>query len=128
VPNCPINVGSAPPAAAVAAGSGFAGFAAVGFAAGAGAGLGDSLAASLAPFGAAPWACAKDVTPHNAATATRNVSIRNTDNWFPHHCDWKMARGRIAPPGMDSREMLFWEGGYGLAHRSVSYSIRTLFK
>jgi hypothetical protein len=28
-----------------------------------------------------------------------------------------MARGRIAPPGMDSREMLFWEGSYGVSHR-----------
>jgi hypothetical protein len=51
-------------------------------------------------------------TPHNAAIATRNVGIRNTDNWFPYHCDWKMARGRIALRGMDSREMVFWEGSY----------------
>ena len=28
-----------------------------------------------------------------------------------------MARGRIASPGMDSREMLFWEGSCGVAHR-----------
>jgi hypothetical protein len=59
--------------------------------------------------------------PHNAATATRNVSIRNTDNWFPHHCDWKMARERIAPPGMDSREMLFWEGAYSLATAALEF-------
>jgi hypothetical protein len=25
-----------------------------------------------------------------------------------------MARRRIASPGMDSREMLFWEGSYGV--------------
>jgi hypothetical protein len=81
------------------------------------AGEGAGFADSLAPFEAALCACARDVTPHNAAIATRNVSIRNTDNWFPYHCDWKMARGRIAPPGMDSREMLFWEGSYGVAHR-----------
>src|SRR6266545_7226135 len=103
--------------AAVAAGSGFAGLAVVGFAAGAGAGLAASFAGSLAPFEAEPCACARDDAPHNAAITTRNVSIRNTDNWFPYHCDWKMARGRIAPPGMDSREMLFWEGSYGVAHR-----------
>jgi hypothetical protein len=102
--------------AAVAAGAG-AGLAVVGFAAGAGAGLGASFAESLALFAAAPCACARDVAPHNAAIATRNVSIRNTDNWFPHHCDWKMARTRVAPPGMDSWEMVFWEGSYSVAHR-----------
>src|SRR5689334_835185 len=100
-----MRVGSAPPAAAVAAGSGFAGGFAVDFAAGAG--LGASLAASLAPFGAAPCACAREVTPHKAAPATRNVSIRNTDDWFPHHCDWKMARGRIVPPGWIAGKCFF---------------------
>ena len=118
-----MRVGSAPPAAAVAAGSGFAGGFAVDFAAGAGLGV-----ASLVPFEAAPCACARDVAPHNTAIATRNVGIRNTDNWFPHHCDWKMARGRIESPGMDSREMLFWEGAYDPADHSVRVSIRTLFK
>src|SRR5438105_7734713 len=91
MPYGPIKVGSAPLAAAVAVGSGFAGLAVVGFAAGAGAGLGASFADSLAPFEAVPCACARDAAPHSAAIATRNVSIRNTDNWFPYHCDWKMA-------------------------------------
>src|SRR5439155_11579224 len=72
---------------------------------------------SLAPFEAVPCACARDAAPHNAAIATRNVSIRNTDNWFPHHCDWKMTRRHRAAGGMDSREMLFWEGSCGVAHR-----------
>lgn len=109
VPYWPIKVGSAPPAAAVAAGSGFAGLGA-GFAAGAGGDFADSLA----PFAAEPCACARDVASQKAAIATRNVSIRNTDNWFPYHCDWMMARGHIALAGMDSREMLSWEGSYSV--------------
>src|SRR5438128_2986199 len=100
--------------AAVAAGSGFAGLAVVGFAAGAGAGLAASFAGSLAPFEAVPCACARDDAPHNAAIATRNVSIRNTDNWFPHQMGIYIARFRNLPNTPPHKKFLRgfgYEGG-----------------
>jgi hypothetical protein len=53
------------------------------------------------------------------ATRTTGSLIIVTGRW---------PRERIVPPGMDSREMLFWEGAYSFAHRRVRVSIRTSFK
>ena len=80
--------------------------------------------AFVAPFGAGAAVCAgaRLEAPHSNALTTRDDSISRTDNWFPHHCDWKMAPKTPdnAPcRAMDSREMPFWEGSYGISGGGV---------
>ncbi len=47
---------------------------------------------------------------HHARHRKLEISTRHMLEWFPHYCDWKMARPRFVPAGRDSRESPIWEG------------------